>query len=135
MKTATDINESELEKARREALDWLERKGRAVHPFIHLAVENYGKVASHPEQPQEQDPEADIPKHPTSYRDFTMTEPGKELFEKVYIRDEKDLPKEVCQCYFHDSITGDVELYSCPSTTRMMQYFIDVCDWYLKPLK
>ena len=29
-------------------------------------------------QPQEQDPEADIPKHPTSYRDFTMTEQEKQ---------------------------------------------------------
>ena len=44
MKTAIDPNESEFEKLKREALEWLEKqdwKGRAVPPFIYLALENF----------------------------------------------------------------------------------------------
>lgn len=48
MKTAAE-NESELEKLRRESIEWLETKARACPPFVHLAVENYGKASqSHP---------------------------------------------------------------------------------------
>ena len=48
-----------------------------------LVVDKF--LASHPEpsEPQEKDPEADIPKHPTSYRDFTMTEQEKPMFNVV----------------------------------------------------
>lgn len=41
MKTAIDKNESELEKMKRESLEWLERYGKVAPPFISVAVNSY----------------------------------------------------------------------------------------------
>jgi hypothetical protein len=38
MKTAIDKNESELEKMKRESLEWIERYGKTAPPFISVAV-------------------------------------------------------------------------------------------------
>jgi hypothetical protein len=58
-----------------------------------------------------------------------------ELFEKVFIKTEDDLPKVKTACYFHDKVMGNVTLYHCPSTVNVMNHFINECDWYLRPLK
>jgi hypothetical protein len=44
MKTAIDKNESELEKMKREALEWLERYGKTAPPFISVAVNAFNPV-------------------------------------------------------------------------------------------
>lgn len=38
MKAAVDKNESEMPKMKREALEWLDKRGKTAPPFIHLAV-------------------------------------------------------------------------------------------------
>jgi hypothetical protein len=43
MKTAVDKNESELDKLKREAFEWMEHKHIIAPPIVHLALEAYGQ--------------------------------------------------------------------------------------------
>ncbi len=58
----------------------------------------------------------------------------KEYFEKVYIRDEKDLPEETEQ-RFYMHIKGDFDLRSVRIPSASYRALRKKIDWYLKPLK
>jgi hypothetical protein len=107
MKTAIEPNETELEKLRKEALEWLERQKYPL-PFIKLAVENYALTAV---EPREIDPDIYVkpPKgktthkgtlHPVKSESHPNTEEGKDNFCKC----ENPIPQatlsHACQkCY------------------------------------
>jgi hypothetical protein len=38
MKAAIEKNESEIEKMKRESLEWIDRRGKTAPPFISLAI-------------------------------------------------------------------------------------------------
>ena len=46
MKTAIDKNESELDKMKREALEWMEVKGKSAPPFIFVAINAFKESES-----------------------------------------------------------------------------------------
>lgn len=59
-------------------------------------------------------------------------EPAKELFEKVYIRDQKDLPEEG---KYHVHKLGDSNLRYIAFDSASFRQIKKCVDYYLKPLK
>jgi len=115
---------------------------------------------------ESQQPDDEAPKHPTSWRDFTMTDKiddnqqqefdnnckaddefvesylneqpakateDKELFEKVYIKSEADLPKEdgkvILHCNFDETIRYSI------FKQEFKEEWIEVVKWYLRPVE
>lgn len=88
MKTAVDKNESELDKMKRESLEWLDRYGKTAPPFISVAVNAFFQSKSF--QPSEVTDEI-LKLIPDTWLDPLLS--GKDKIMGGYPFDEKDIER------------------------------------------
>lgn len=106
MKTAIDKNESDLDKMKRESLEWVGRYGKTAPPFISVAINAF-----------------------SSYQLKQTAKEGDELFKKVYIKSESDLPKK-SDWFFTDK--GMQHFFS--NADKKWSDNVKI-DWYLQPIQ
>ena len=60
-----------------------------------------------------------------------------ELFKKVHVHSEDDLPKDGSFCYYHLSITGEAseKIFGLYYTEELAKLFLNDIDWYLLPIE
>ena len=62
-----------------------------------------------------------------------ITEQG-ELFKKVYIKSEADLPKVKGRYCFYDKVMQQFKEFTCPTDSPLIKEFLIGCEWYYQPI-